>query len=140
VRTDKVEHCGADDCDLCKYNAQADNQDDYADITAEIIAELEKFLLPPAACATCKRPLNDSTDPMSLDCGGDCWGCVGEAEGEHKDELPNPYLDLCQMIAEIAYDCISADRRADAWPVDDWTHVVIADRIVAALITKGLLR
>ena len=35
---------------------------------------------PPILCGICKRLLNDPADPLSTDCGGDCWGCVGEAE------------------------------------------------------------
>lgn len=35
-------------------------------------------------CLTCKRTLGDPNDPLSLDCGGDCWGCVREAEGKSK--------------------------------------------------------
>ena len=33
-------------------------------------------------CKTCSRPLNQQTDPLSADCGGDCWGCVGMFEAE----------------------------------------------------------
>jgi hypothetical protein len=25
-------------------------------------------------------------DPLSVDCGGDCWGCVGEVEARLGDE------------------------------------------------------
>jgi hypothetical protein len=31
-------------------------------------------------CNCCDRQLNRAADPLSLDCGGDCWGCVGEIE------------------------------------------------------------
>lgn len=31
-------------------------------------------------CLICRRPLNRQDDPLSIDCGGDCWGCVGEIE------------------------------------------------------------
>lgn len=33
-----------------------------------------------SACNICGRPLNVESDLLSVDCGGDCWGCVGEAE------------------------------------------------------------
>ncbi|MEO0454194.1 MAG: hypothetical protein AAFY98_08670 [Verrucomicrobiota bacterium] len=33
-------------------------------------------------CTICKRPLNNPDDPLSGDCGGDCWGCIGEIEAE----------------------------------------------------------
>ncbi len=33
-------------------------------------------------CTTCGRRLNVAGDELSADCGGDCWGCVGEAEAD----------------------------------------------------------
>ncbi len=33
-------------------------------------------------CGICGRTLNQADDPLSGDCGGDCWGCVGEAEAD----------------------------------------------------------
>ncbi len=33
-------------------------------------------------CCYCKRPLNDPFDALSADCGGDCWGCLGEMEAD----------------------------------------------------------
>jgi len=33
-------------------------------------------------CSICNRPLNNPNDPLSGDCGGDCWGCIGEIEAE----------------------------------------------------------
>jgi hypothetical protein len=37
-------------------------------------------------CSICSRALDQENDPLSLDCGGDCWGCVGEIEAEMGDE------------------------------------------------------
>jgi hypothetical protein len=31
-------------------------------------------------CNICGRKLAVSVDPLSADCGGDCWGCVGAME------------------------------------------------------------
>ncbi len=31
-------------------------------------------------CGLCGRALNTPGDPLSIDCGGDCWGCIGEVE------------------------------------------------------------
>ena len=31
-------------------------------------------------CTICKRKLDQPDDPKSLDCGGDCWGCMEEFE------------------------------------------------------------
>ena len=59
-------------------------------------------------CGTCGRPLNAADDPMSTDCGGDCWGCVGVAEigGELEG----------RVRSEIAKGL----RRADGYPNDGY--------------------
>lgn len=31
-------------------------------------------------CSMCGRKLDVDSDPLSADCGGDCWGCIGEME------------------------------------------------------------
>jgi hypothetical protein len=31
-------------------------------------------------CAICGRKLDQNDNPLSLDCGGDCWGCIGDIE------------------------------------------------------------
>jgi len=31
-------------------------------------------------CLTCGRVLDNPSDPLSVDCAGDCWGCIGELE------------------------------------------------------------
>jgi len=33
-------------------------------------------------CVTCKQELDVEGNPLSSDCGGDCWGCVGETEAK----------------------------------------------------------
>lgn len=33
-------------------------------------------------CLICGRLLGNPADPLSGDCGGDCWGCVGVIEAE----------------------------------------------------------
>jgi len=33
-----------------------------------------------ATCQMCGRVLNQEGHPLSRDCGGDCWGCIGEIE------------------------------------------------------------
>jgi hypothetical protein len=33
-------------------------------------------------CLICKKPLNVEDDPLSNDCGGDCWGCVSQCEAD----------------------------------------------------------
>lgn len=39
----------------------------------------------PDRCKLCKRRLNQDDDPLSVDCGGDCWGCVSEIEADMLD-------------------------------------------------------
>lgn len=33
-------------------------------------------------CSICGRSLNQENDLLSINCGGDCWGCVGEIEAQ----------------------------------------------------------
>jgi hypothetical protein len=33
-------------------------------------------------CLICRRLLDNPADPLSGNCGGDCWGCVGAIEAE----------------------------------------------------------
>lgn len=33
-------------------------------------------------CLICGRRLSVEKDPLSADCGGDCWGCVGEIDAD----------------------------------------------------------
>jgi hypothetical protein len=37
-------------------------------------------------CGICGRKLNEKDDLLSVDCGGDCWGCIGEIEADMGDE------------------------------------------------------
>ena len=36
-------------------------------------------------CGICGRLLDQPADPLSVDCGGDCWGCIGEIESDMGD-------------------------------------------------------
>ena len=38
-------------------------------------------------CTICGRPLNVDGDPLSADCGGDCWGCIGEFEARMEGNI-----------------------------------------------------
>ena len=42
----------------------------------------------PKHCGICKRVLDIPADPLSIDCGGDCWGCVGEIEADMVGRSP----------------------------------------------------
>ncbi len=37
---------------------------------------------PRSKCTLCGRPLLNTDDPLSGDCGGDCWGCIGKTEAD----------------------------------------------------------
>jgi hypothetical protein len=37
-------------------------------------------------CNICGRKLDNPFDALSIDCGGDCWGCIGEIEADMGDE------------------------------------------------------
>ena len=49
------------------------------------------------ACSICGRKLNQPGNELSEDCGGDCWGCIGEIEA-----LGGYPPSLCAVRAEIA--------------------------------------
>lgn len=57
-------------------------------------------LLVDAACTTCGRALNKDGDPLSHDCGGDCWGCVGETEANLG--YP-PSIEKCNAEIDCGY-------------------------------------
>lgn len=42
-------------------------------------------------CTICGRLLEQASDALSSNCGGDCWGCVGEIEA---DQGHQPSLDI----------------------------------------------
>ncbi|TAM53009.1 MAG: hypothetical protein EPN57_11210 [Paraburkholderia sp.] len=33
-------------------------------------------------CRICGRALDQRDAPLSMNCGGDCWGCIGEIEAD----------------------------------------------------------
>ena len=39
----------------------------------------------PECCQICGRILDNPEDPLSENCGGDCWGCIGEIEADTGD-------------------------------------------------------
>jgi hypothetical protein len=51
-------------------------------------------------CATCRRELNLENDSLSLDCGGDCWGCVGETEANLGYR---PSIERCNEEIDAGY-------------------------------------
>ena len=48
-------------------------------------------------CGICGRKLDQKDDPLSVDCGGDCWGCIGEIEADMGEES-----SLTQVRKEFA--------------------------------------
>jgi hypothetical protein len=54
----------------------------------------------PSRCGICGRLLDQPNDPLSHDCGGDCWGCVGEIEGDPEDGYPPVIRKVQREIAD----------------------------------------
>jgi hypothetical protein len=50
-------------------------------------------------CHTCARPLDVAVDPMSVDCGGDCWGCIGLFEAEMGGASPEDDVRFAKEIS-----------------------------------------
>jgi hypothetical protein len=76
------------------------------------------------ACLTCKGPLN-TTDPLTLDCGGDCLLCMAEAGDPdaavsvalHARRMRNALVGIascatqcgcCQMHQQVAAGALTA--------------------------------
>ncbi len=51
------------------------------------------------SCLLCGRALNQPDDPASLDCGGDCWGCIEQIEKEGLAD--NEMMDENHVVWEI---------------------------------------
>ena len=47
-----------------------------------------------ATCRLCGRAIDMPDDPLSRDCGGDCWGCIGSMEA---DEGYQPSVDQVDL-------------------------------------------
>ncbi|SEG21185.1 hypothetical protein SAMN05421819_2218 [Bryocella elongata] len=58
-------------------------------------------------CGICGRVLNVEADPLSGDCGGDCWGCIGLIEAKHGWQ---------QSVDFVAAEIASGLRDADGKP------------------------
>lgn len=59
-------------------------------------------------CSVCGRLLGVSLDPMSGDCGGDCWGCIGDIEASTgASSEDNISIDL--VAKEISWGWRNAD-------------------------------
>lgn len=43
---------------------------------------MEDITDPSVKCNLCGRTLSRPEDSLSGDCGGDCWGCMGEIEAD----------------------------------------------------------
>lgn len=53
----------------------------------------------PSKCGICGRPLDRPDDPLSRDCGGDCWACIGEIEGDPEYGYPPAIRKVQREIA-----------------------------------------
>jgi hypothetical protein len=70
-------------------------------------------------CGICGRNLNNYSDAYSTDCGGDCWGCIGEIEAEMGlASWPLPAEDV-KAISE----CLNAAAFGPFFP--DWEFPIL---------------
>jgi len=53
-------------------------------------------------CLICSRPLGVQCDPLSGDCGGDCWGCIGQIEGGMGGD-PSENISIGFVAKEIGW-------------------------------------
>lgn len=58
-------------------------------------------------CHLCRRPLGSDRDALSTDCGGTCWGCVGQIEAESGYE---------PSVAQVAGEIRRGLRHPDGTP------------------------
>jgi hypothetical protein len=54
--------------------------------------------------------LDSEDDPLSGDCGGDCWGCVGWVEAEMVGVEDNPSVEMVRKEIDWGW------READGTP------------------------
>jgi len=62
-------------------------------------------------CGLCGRTLDQPDDPLSTDCGGDCWGCISEIEVEGSTvdldayrRDPGAFFDILNPGAKVPED------------------------------------
>jgi hypothetical protein len=55
-------------------------------------------------CLTCSRPMDVPGDPLSMNCGGDCAGCVRQAEGGSSDPRPRRKKPWEGQVCEVCDD------------------------------------
>jgi hypothetical protein len=77
-------------------------------------------------CGICGRRLFTS-DPDSLDCGGDCWGCVKNFEG--------PQDKLTALVAQIAKGGEFAEVKAKA--LSALTDELLSPPLKRLMVTPG---
>jgi hypothetical protein len=66
-------------------------------------------------CATCRRQLDLEGDPLSLNTGGDCWGCVGHMEalcGGDRQQHSSIGFIAKEIEWSLSHEAMS-DREAD---------------------------
>jgi hypothetical protein len=50
-------------------------------------------------CGICGRLLDRLDDPLSRDCGGDCWSCIRESDGDPEYGYPPAIRKVQREIA-----------------------------------------
>ncbi len=72
-------------------------------------------------CSMCGRRLSVSGDPLSSDCGGDCWGCIGVIEAEAEYE---PSIRRVKKEIEAGYRLPNGQAR----PFDEYSRQLLVSR------------
>lgn len=62
----------------------------------------------PSICTICGRPLGVEADPVSGNCGGDCWGCIGYLEARMGGE-PDENVSIGFVAKETKWGWREAD-------------------------------
>ena len=75
-------------------------------------------------CGICGRLLDQPGNPLSVDCGGDCWGCIGEIEADMGDPV-----SLAKVREAITYGTAGASLKPAA--VDSKSAMIFAGRPAA---------
>lgn len=70
-------------------------------------------------CLICGRLLDQSNDPLSQNCGGDCWGCTGEIEAEGNFSLSADQVRREQTLGLRPQKSVDSTANALAKPGEE---------------------
>ena len=65
----------------------------------------------PGRCSLCGRQLDQAGEELSIDCGGDCWGCMSEIEAHGFGVTPEVYRRDHKLIWDEVIAEYTVSRR-----------------------------